>query len=215
VFGLGISAMNNLDFGGGLLEILGRLLTGALLLLIAALVPLVAFRFFDFLGEEAVSSMHSGAQAGVARSRDVLGRMDPRRVADRLHGDNGAGRQPAGQPDRPGSSGQPSPAEQQPGGDQPALGRGGPDNPASSGTKAGTGARGAAPAGGSAAGGAGASAAGGAAGAAAAVVGAGVTAGQAAATAGRQAGQQASQQQPRSDGASGSRPAAADPPSRR
>jgi hypothetical protein len=46
VFGLGISAMNNLDFDGGILEALGRLLSGTVLMLISAFVPVVAFKVF-------------------------------------------------------------------------------------------------------------------------------------------------------------------------
>ncbi|MFW6033650.1 MAG: type IV secretion system protein [bacterium] len=216
VFGLGIAAMNNLDFGGGLLETLGRLLTGALLLLIAALVPLVAFRFFDFLGEEAATSMHAGAQASVARSREVLGHMDPRRVAARLHGSNGhSGGQPAGQPSRAGAGGQPS--QPQPGSGQPAPtgGRSGPSQPWKTGTKPGTGQSGAGwsrPAGTGA--GAGAGAAGGVAGGAGAVVGAGTAAGQAAAAAGSRAGQQAGQQQARPNSSPEPKPAGTNPPDR-
>ena len=73
VFGLGISAMNNLDFGGGLLEALGRLLTGVVLVLIASLVPIVAFKFFGFLDEQTVEALHSGAQSGIERGREVVG----------------------------------------------------------------------------------------------------------------------------------------------
>jgi hypothetical protein len=84
VFGLGISALNNLTFDGGVLEAIGRLLSGVVLMLIAAVVPIVAFRFFDFLGEETVTALHAGAQGSVARTREVFGRMDPRRVAERI-----------------------------------------------------------------------------------------------------------------------------------
>jgi hypothetical protein len=84
VFGIGISALNNLTFDGGVLEAIGRLLSGVVLMLIAAVVPIVAFRFFDFLGEETVTALHAGAQGSVARTREVFGRMDPRRVAERI-----------------------------------------------------------------------------------------------------------------------------------
>jgi hypothetical protein len=90
VFGLGISALNNLNFDGGMLEAIGRLLSGVVLMLIAAVVPIVAFKFFDFLGEETVTALHAGAHGSVARTREVFGRMDPRRVADRI-GSNGQG----------------------------------------------------------------------------------------------------------------------------
>jgi hypothetical protein len=84
VFGLGISALNSLTFDGGVLEAIGRLLSGVVLMLIAAVVPIVAFKFFDFLGEETVTALHAGAHGSVTRTREALGRMDPRRIADRM-----------------------------------------------------------------------------------------------------------------------------------
>jgi TrbL/VirB6 plasmid conjugal transfer protein len=101
VFGLGISAMNTLDMDGGLLEVLGRLLTGTVLVLIASLVPIVAFKFFGFLGEQTVEVLHSGAQSGVERGREVAGRMNPQQILDRIRttpADGGAA--PALSPDR-------------------------------------------------------------------------------------------------------------------
>jgi hypothetical protein len=86
VFGLGISAMNNLDFDGGILEALGRLLSGTVLMLISAFVPIVAFKFFGFLGEQAVESLHAGASASVQRSREVVGQLSPNRVMERVSG---------------------------------------------------------------------------------------------------------------------------------
>ena len=71
VSGLGISAMNNLDFDGGLLEALGRLLTGVVLVLIASLVPIVAFKFFGFLDEQTVrrcTAVPSPASSAAAKS---------------------------------------------------------------------------------------------------------------------------------------------------
>jgi hypothetical protein len=84
VFGLGVAALNNLSFDGGVSEAIGRLLTGTLLMLIAAVVPVVAFKFFDFLGEESVQSLHASSQAAIGRTKEVFGRMDPRRVAERM-----------------------------------------------------------------------------------------------------------------------------------
>lgn len=88
IFGLGISAMNNLDFDGGILEALGRLMSGALLMLISALVPIVAFKFFGFLGEHTAETLHAGAAAGVERSREAAGQMNPTRMLDRLNTGN-------------------------------------------------------------------------------------------------------------------------------
>jgi hypothetical protein len=208
VFGLGISAMNSLDFGDGVLESIGRLLTAALLMLIAALVPVVAFRFFDFMGEQTVASMHAGAQASVSRTREALGHMDPRRLAARLHGGNGhgGGTPPGGQAHT--TTAQPSQTRPQPGRPQPmSSGRGrGPSDPWKAGTKPGTGQPGARPtsapsggAGWSRPAGASTGAAAGA--AAGAVVGASVAVGQQVAAAGSRAGQQANQQQPTGDAA--------------
>jgi hypothetical protein len=218
VFGLGISAMNSLDFGNGVLESIGRLLTGALLMLIAALVPLVAFRFFDFMGEQTVASMHAGAQAGVTRTREALGHMDPRRIAARAHG-NGHGRGgPSHGTGGQTPSAQPSQTRQQPERPQPSSGRGrGPSDPWKSDTKPGTSQPGARPGSSPSSSGAGWSrptgAGAGAGAAAGAVVGVGVAAGQGAAAAGSRAGQQANQQQPTGsvsppagDGAGWSRP---------
>jgi TrbL/VirB6 plasmid conjugal transfer protein len=91
VFGLGIAAMNNLDFDGGILEALGRLLAGTVLMLISAFVPIVAFKFFGFLGEQAVESLHAGASAGVHRGREVVGQLSPQRVMERVSGQSPAG----------------------------------------------------------------------------------------------------------------------------
>ena len=69
VFGLGVAALSNLTFDGGVSEAIGRLLTGTLLMLIAAIVPVVAFKFFDFLGEESVQSLHAGRPPSAAPRR--------------------------------------------------------------------------------------------------------------------------------------------------
>src|ERR671910_1448992 len=101
VFGLGISAINTLDMDGGLLEALGRLLTGTVLVLIASLVPIVAFRFFGFLGEQTVEVLHSGAQSGVERGREVAGRMNPQQILERIRTTPADGvAAPASSPDR-------------------------------------------------------------------------------------------------------------------
>jgi hypothetical protein len=131
VFGLGISAMNTLDFDGGLLEALGRLLTGTVLVLIASLVPIVAFKFFGFLGEQTVEVLHSGAQSSVDRGREVAGRMNPQQILDRMstHGANSAAAHTASWRDR--ATG--SPPRQHPGPAGSASGQGpgpGPSNPA-------------------------------------------------------------------------------------
>jgi hypothetical protein len=201
VFGLGISAMNSLDFGDGVLESIGRLLTGALLMLIASLVPLVAFRFFDFMGEQTVASMHAGAHASVSRTREALGHMDPRRIAARLHGSNGNGRSAPSHGDgRQTPGGQPSQTRQQAERlQQSSSGRGrGPSDPWKSDTKPGTSQPGARPGSSPSSSGAGWSrpAGAGAGAAAGAVVGAGVAVGQGVAAAGSRAGQQTNQQQP-------------------
>src|SRR5918996_2557008 len=86
VFGLGISAMNNLDFDGGVLEALGRLLSGTVLMLISAFVPIVTVKFFGFLGEQAVESLHAGASASVQRGGEVVGQLSPQRVMERVNG---------------------------------------------------------------------------------------------------------------------------------
>jgi hypothetical protein len=91
VFGLGISAMSTLDLGGGILEALGRLLAGTVLLLISAFVPIVAFKFFSFLGEQTVDSLHAGASSGVHRSKEVVGTLSPTRVMERVNGHSQAG----------------------------------------------------------------------------------------------------------------------------
>src|SRR5918994_2202768 len=83
---LGISAMNGLEFDGGILEALGRLLSGTVLMLISAFVPVVAFKFFGFLGEQAVESLHAGAQTSVQRGGEVVGQLVPHRVMERVNG---------------------------------------------------------------------------------------------------------------------------------
>jgi hypothetical protein len=182
VFGLGISAMNTLDLDGGLLEALGRLLTGTVLVLIASLAPVVAFKFFGFLGEQTVEVLHSGAQSGVERGREVAGRMNPQQILDRIgtHAANGAAAQASSSRDGVNSSlprQYPGPGARAPGG------RPGPGSPNPSGSSA--------PAGlGSGRAAAGASAGG----AAAAVAGAGAAIASRAASAGRRAAEHASEQ---------------------
>jgi hypothetical protein len=181
VFGLGISAMNSLDLDGGLLEALGRLLTGAVLVLIASLVPIVAFKFFGFLGEQTVEVLHSGAQSGVERGREVVGRMNPQQILDRIRttpADGGAA--PASSPGRLAGA----PPRQHPGPGGSASGRGpgrGPPNPPEVSSPAGAGS--------------GSTAAGASAGGAAAAV-AGAAIASRAASAGRRAADQASEQDP-------------------
>jgi hypothetical protein len=190
VFGLGISAMNNLDFDGGILEALGRLLSGTVLMLISAFVPIVAFRFFGFLGEQAVESLHAGASASVHRSREVVGQLNPMSVMDRVNGHtlNGHGASRSG----------PAPTPAQAGAGPRQSGSGGANGGPPSGPRPGPGKPGGSPGGGTtggaragtSAGGAG-SAAGGAAtsaGAAGVVVGASVAAADKTASAGRHAG---------------------------
>lgn len=84
VFGLGISAMNNLDFDGGVLEALGRLLSGTVLMLISAFVPIVSFKFFGFLGEQAVESLHAETQSGIHRGREAAAQFSPQQVLQRI-----------------------------------------------------------------------------------------------------------------------------------
>jgi hypothetical protein len=195
VFGLGISAMNTLDLDGGLLEAIGRLLTGTVLVLIASLVPIVAFKFFGFLGEQTVEVLHSGAQSGVDRGREVAGRMNPQQILDRIgtNAANGAAAQAS--PSRGRVAGSPPRQHPGPGGSAPGGRPGlGPPNPPGSPAPAGAGS-GRAVAGASAGG------------AAAAVVGAGAAVADRAASAGRRAADQASEHDP------GVRPAAPVPPS--
>jgi hypothetical protein len=195
VFGLGISAMNTLDLDGGLLEAIGRLLTGTVLVLIASLVPIVAFKFFGFLGEQTVEVLHSGAQSGVDRGREAAGRMNPQQILDRIgtNAANGAAAQAS--PSRGRVAGSPPRQHPGPGGSAPGGRPGlGPPNPPGSPAPAGAGS-GRAVAGASAGG------------AAAAVVGAGAAVADRAASAGRRAADQASEHDP------GVRPAAPVPPS--
>jgi hypothetical protein len=192
VFGLGISAMNTLDLDGGLLEALGRLLTGTVLVLIASLVPVVAFKFFGFLGEQTVEVLHSGAQSGVDRGREVAGRMNPQQILDRMstHGANGVAAGTASGRDR--ATGSPPRQNPGPGGSASGRGPGAGPNPAGPPAPAG---------GGSGRAAAGASAGG----AAVAVVGAGAATASQAASAGRRAAEHASEHDP------GARPAAPAP----
>jgi hypothetical protein len=187
VFGLGISAMNNLDFDGGILEALGRLLSGTVLMLISAFVPIVTFKFFGFLGEQAVESMHAGASASVQRSREVVGQLSPNRVMQRVNGHSPGGQAMSGNGHGP-SHAQAGGGPRQTGGGTdggPASpARPGPGKPGGSPGGASGGARG----GTSSAGGAGSTAG---AGAAAGAAGVAVGAGAAAADKVRSTGQQA------------------------
>jgi hypothetical protein len=186
VFGLGIAAMNNLDFDGGVLEALGRLLAGTVLLLISAFVPMVAFKFFGFLGEQTVESLHAGATAGVQRTKDVVGTMSPARVMERVNGHSAGGQSANGRgPSSNGSgshAGQPATAQQRRyhDGRPPHGGSAGTAGAGARGGSAGAGAKGAASGGGAAAGGA-------AAGGVGAVVGASQTAADKTRSAGHQA----------------------------
>jgi hypothetical protein len=184
VFGLGISAMNTLNLDGGLLEALGRLLTGTVLVLIASLVPIVAFKFFGFLDEQTVEALHSGAQSSVDRGREVAARMNPQQILDRMsiHRPNGVQAHPASWRDR--ATG--SPPRQNPGPGGSASGRGPRLGPHPAGPPAPAGVGSGSPAAGAAT----------AAGGAAAVVSAGAAAASHAASAGRPAGEHASENSP-------------------
>jgi len=70
--------------------------------LIASLVPIVAFKFFGFLGEQTVEALHSGAQSSIDRGREVAGRMNPQQMLNRVstHESNGVGAQTSSWRDR-------------------------------------------------------------------------------------------------------------------
>ena len=183
VFGLGISAMNNLNFDGGILEALGRLMSGALLMLISALVPIVAFKFFGFLGEHTAEGLHAGASHGIQRSREAAGQMNTHRVLDRINTTNGSQSQGASPTSANGSTARQQPGSPPAGGGHATAGSG-TARPAGPKTlTGGPGGAGAATAKPSTAGGGGSAAAG-----VGAVIGAGAAAAGAAANTGRQAG---------------------------
>src|ERR687897_1966504 len=181
VFGLGISAMNGLEFDGGILEALGRLLSGTVLMLISAFVPIVAFKFFGFLGEQAVESLHAGAQTSVQRAGEVVGQLVPHRVMERVNGHSRNGSSSVDGHGSNGHGGATTPGQQvRP---MAPTGQGGGGSATDGPTPTGASSGGAAPV---SAGGAGA----------AAVVGTGATVAEGAASAGRQAGNRVAAEDP-------------------
>jgi hypothetical protein len=69
VFGLGVSMLDSLDFGDDVEGAFGVLFSGVLMMAMAALVPIVAFKFFSFIGDETAAAFHhrdaeTGAAAG-------------------------------------------------------------------------------------------------------------------------------------------------------
>lgn len=101
VFGLGVSMITTLpeamssdgELVDGGLSLVGQLFSGATMLAVASLVPVACFKFFDFLGESGVASMHAGAQAGVDEGKGALQKLDPRNAGEWVssqRGDSGA-----------------------------------------------------------------------------------------------------------------------------
>ena len=56
VFGIGVAAVGSAGQASGTAAQLGQLLSGLVMLAMAALVPIACFKFFAFLGEESVQA---------------------------------------------------------------------------------------------------------------------------------------------------------------
>jgi hypothetical protein len=97
VFGLGVSMLDSLDFGDDTEGAFGVLFSGVLMMAMASLVPVVAFKFFSFLGDETSAAFHhrdaeSGAAAGKQAwdSRPKVSSVLARRQSRQQPGPDGA-----------------------------------------------------------------------------------------------------------------------------
>lgn len=85
VFGLGVSAIEGADFGTDGAGAVGVLLSGALMMLMAALVPIACFSFMSFIGDEIhASTLHRSGTIAASTGKDVLTRANPAGVLRRL-----------------------------------------------------------------------------------------------------------------------------------
>ncbi|WP_169792029.1 type IV secretion system protein [Jiangella muralis] len=81
VFGLGVSAIAGADFGSDGPGAVGVLLSGALMMLMAALVPIACYSFMSFVGDEVHASvLHRGGVTAAAAGRAAIARADPAQI---------------------------------------------------------------------------------------------------------------------------------------
>lgn len=91
VFGLGVSAIEGADFGTDGAGAVGVLLSGALMMLMAALVPIACFSFMSFVGDEVhASTLHRGGTAAASAGKDALTRANAAGVLRRITAARGA-----------------------------------------------------------------------------------------------------------------------------
>ncbi|SDU17475.1 type IV secretion system protein [Jiangella alkaliphila] len=84
VFGLGVSAIAGADFGSDGPGAVGVLLSGALMMLMAALVPIACYSFMSFVGDEVHASvLHRGGISAAAAGRAAVARADPAQILRR------------------------------------------------------------------------------------------------------------------------------------
>lgn len=81
VFGLGVSAIAGADFGSDGPGAVGVLLSGALMMLMAALVPIATYSFMSFVGDEVHASvLHRGGVSAATAGRAAVARADPAQI---------------------------------------------------------------------------------------------------------------------------------------
>jgi hypothetical protein len=130
VFGLGVTMLESLSFERDGAGFAGVLLTGTLILLVAALMPIACFKFINFVGDEIqANAMHSDAKAGADRAGEVAHRASPGQIMKSMRsgsrdedsgGGSGSSRGGSGNQSRP------SPSQNSAGnGAKPGAGAGG------------------------------------------------------------------------------------------
>lgn len=67
--------------GTGVLNLMGTFVGAGAMLTVAALAPVGAFRFFDFLGESTVASLHADARQPVDMAKQAASRLNPGMLA--------------------------------------------------------------------------------------------------------------------------------------
>ena len=127
VFGLGVTVLETLSFGEGGAGIAGAMLTGTLMLLMAALMPIACFKFINFVGDEAqASGLHGDTQAGAQRAGDAAKRAGPSQIMRSMRSkddDSGKGSPRSSGKDGPGNRSKPDSGQ-----GKPDSGQGKPDS---------------------------------------------------------------------------------------
>lgn len=92
VFGLGVSALEGVDFGSDGAGAVGVMLSATLMLLLAGLVPVATFKFLSFVGDEIeAGGLQRAGSAAAAQGKDTIERANPLQMLRQQQSRDGSG----------------------------------------------------------------------------------------------------------------------------